>query len=454
MTGWDSYLDAATLPYPFCPGCGHGTVVDSLDRALVKLQLEPSRVVVVTDIGCSGLADRHLVTHAVHGLHGRSITYATGLKLADPGLTVIVIMGDGGCGIGGAHLLAAARRNIGVTVLVLNNMNFGMTGGQHSATTPEGAITATTSAGNLERPLDICATVGVNGAAFAARKTTWDRDLTDVLVDAIQTPGFALVDVWELCTAYLAPNNRLNRGAVAETLVRLGMGTGVLYQRAGYEYAAAVQAQTASSAGALPQSWLIEQRHVSKLARPLSMIIAGSAGGKVRSAALAVGRGAVLSGLWASQRDDYPVTVMSGHSVAEITLSPEPIHHTGVSSPDVLVALTGDGLRAVRSHVAHLGPQARLYWNTELGDVESAAQVMRVDVREAGVRPTRENLAMLVAAGVVVHEDLFPLEAMAEAVGHGQREQIAQESRAAIAAGRILAQSWRRADDFPRVDKR
>ena len=112
-----SYLDPATLPFPFCPGCGHSTIVNRLNEALTRLQLDPHRVVIVTDIGCSGLADRHFVTHAFHGLHGRSITYATGLKLADPGLTVIVIMGDGGCGIGGAHLLAAARRNIGIAVL-------------------------------------------------------------------------------------------------------------------------------------------------------------------------------------------------------------------------------------------------------------------------------------------------------------------------------------------------
>ena len=131
--------------YPFCPGCGHGLILNQLNAALVKLGLDPTRVVIVTDIGCQGLGDQYFATNAFHGLHGRSIAYATGIKLADPDLKVIVMMGDGGTGIGGAHLLNAARRNIGLTVLVFNNFNFGMTGGEHSVTTPPGGVTATTT---------------------------------------------------------------------------------------------------------------------------------------------------------------------------------------------------------------------------------------------------------------------------------------------------------------------
>ena len=97
-------------PYPFCPGCGHGPILDRLNEAMVKLDLDPAKIVIVSDIGCSGLSDQYFVTSAFHGLHGRSTTYATGIKLAKPDLDVVVIMGDGGTGIGGTHLISAARR--------------------------------------------------------------------------------------------------------------------------------------------------------------------------------------------------------------------------------------------------------------------------------------------------------------------------------------------------------
>ncbi len=116
-----TYMTDKVGPLPFCPGCGHHLVIKALDKAMVKLQLDPQNVVIVTDIGCIGLSDRYFTTNAFHGLHGRSITYACGLKLARPELTVIALKGDGGCGIGGTHLLNVARRNIGITVLVVGS---------------------------------------------------------------------------------------------------------------------------------------------------------------------------------------------------------------------------------------------------------------------------------------------------------------------------------------------
>ena len=192
---------AAVLPRlrPRAPaqGAGHST-----RQAPAR---SPQDVVIVTDIGCIGLSDPYFVTNGFHGLHGRSLTYATGLKLARPELTVIVLMGDGGCGIGGAHLLNAARRNLDLTLIIANNFNYGMTGGQHSVTTPLGGRTATTPGGNLEGPLDICATVIAAGASWVYRGMTHDADLADRIVHGVRYPGFAVLDVWELCTAYYTP---------------------------------------------------------------------------------------------------------------------------------------------------------------------------------------------------------------------------------------------------------
>ncbi|MDP7330963.1 MAG: thiamine pyrophosphate-dependent enzyme, partial [Candidatus Marinimicrobia bacterium] len=132
----DTYIAEGNLPYAFCPGCSHGKILEALSNSLKQQGLGPSEVVIVTDIGCVGLSDKYFVTHAFHGLHGRAITYASGIKMQNPDLKVVVLIGDGGCGIGGHHLLNAARLNTDVNVLVFNNFNFGMTGGQHSVTTP------------------------------------------------------------------------------------------------------------------------------------------------------------------------------------------------------------------------------------------------------------------------------------------------------------------------------
>ena len=236
-------------PYPFCPGCGHGPILDHLNRALQLCDLDPRRVVLVSDIGCSGLSDQYFATNAFHGLHGRSITYASGIKFANPELTVVVIMGDGGTGIGGTHIISAARRNVGITVLVFNNFNFGMTGGQHSATTPAGGVTSTTPGGSLELPLDICATVAANGASYVYRGTSFDPDLPERIAAAIRCDGFGLLDIWELCTAYYVPRNALSRKALGETMTDLGLETGVLAERARPEYSRAWREANAACRG-------------------------------------------------------------------------------------------------------------------------------------------------------------------------------------------------------------
>src|SRR4030043_1723983 len=252
--GLKTYLDETLLPYFFCPGCGHGMITNHLKAALVKFQLNPHKVVIVTDIGCSGLADKYFTTNAFHGLHGRSVTYATGIKLANPELKVIVLMGDGGCGIGGHHLINAARRNIGITVVVFNNFNYGMTGGEHSVTTPIGGITSSTPYGQLEQPMDICQTVAVNGASFVARATSFNKGLPGMVVSAIQTEGFSLVDIWELCTAYYVPNNRFNKSLLENTLASLNFSTGITHQVSRPEYSNAYHQLVANEAGKTPMA--------------------------------------------------------------------------------------------------------------------------------------------------------------------------------------------------------
>jgi 2-oxoglutarate/2-oxoacid ferredoxin oxidoreductase subunit beta len=402
--------------YPFCPGCGHGPVLDRLDEALVALQIDPRQLVVVSDIGCSGLSDQYFATGAFHGLHGRCLTYATGIKLARPELEVVVVMGDGGAGIGGAHLLNAARRNIGLTLLVLNNFNYGMTGGQHSATTPPGALTATTPDGNLEQPLDLCATVAVNGASYAWRGTSFDGDLAERIAEAIRTPGFALLDVWELCTAHYLPRNQASRRTLAQTMERLGFPSGVRHRAERPELAAALRAargQESASAALAPRP--VPTDFASRLDRRLGLVLAGAAGARVRSAARLLSEAAVASGLWAAQRDDYPVTVQTGYSISEIALSPEPIEAAG-GDEDAVLVLSPEGRTRISGRLARLAPDCSLFLVPAAEPVTSPARYHRLD---AAPRPGPRGGAeatLWAAAAVAGRLELFPREALEAAV--------------------------------------
>jgi 2-oxoglutarate ferredoxin oxidoreductase subunit beta len=432
-----TYLDEVLLPLPFCPGCGHASIVGQLNTALVRLQLDPRQVVIVTDIGCQGLSDKYFKTNAFHGLHGRAITYATGIKLVNPDLKVIALVGDGGCGIGGHHLISAARRNIGLTVLVFNNLNFGMTGGEHSATTPPNALTVTTRYGHLERPLDICSTVAVNGASFVARTMSYDKGLSELIAQAIAHDGFALLDIWEMCTAYFVPNNRLNRQRLENMLVSAGFATGILHQEERAEYSRAYRVAVSDQAGrpVLP-AHLLDTRYESRLAATLYCCIAGMAGKKIGTAAAAFSQGAILSGLWATQRNDYPVTVRSGYSVSEIMLSRDDTFQPGSFDPDLMVVLFPEGLKQERDRIAGLPPGATLFIDAALLPVKTAARVVPLDF--SGTNRRKEYWAVMAMAEVLRHLPIYPLEAFKEAVT--LRKDFAQENLEAVEASVGLAQ--------------
>ena len=168
------YMKPGVLPHMWCSGCGIGGMLGALLRAFEELGYANTDTVVVTGIGCTGKLDDYLLTNALHTTHGRALAYATGIKAFKPQLNVVVIMGDGdSVTIGGNHFIHAARRNIDLTAIVLNNLNYGMTGGQVSGTTPEWAITSTTVYGNPEREFDICALAETAGANYVARCTPY-----------------------------------------------------------------------------------------------------------------------------------------------------------------------------------------------------------------------------------------------------------------------------------------
>lgn len=423
------YLDPASMPFHFCPGCGHEAVLNHLNDALVALQLDPRKVVIVTDIGCSGLSDKYFTTNTFHGLHGRSVTYATGIKLVDPELKVIVLMGDGGCGIGGHHLINAARRNIGVTVLVFNNLNYGMTGGEHSVTTIPGAKTATTPYGQLELPMDICGTVSVNGASFVARTTSFDKFLPQLIAQAIGNEGFSLIDIWELCTAYYVPANRFGRKKLEVAMETYGFDRGVLRYQPRTEYTRAYQEVVADWMGEpVTVKHGIEPEYDHSLTSPLRIVLAGAAGKRIGSAAAAFCRGAVLSGLWATQRNEYPVTVRSGYSISEVILSPQEIHYFGIEKPDLMLVLFPEGLDKTRRQIKALTVEDTLYFSADLPDTTTPALKVVLDFRKSGKRS--EYWAIIALAEFLRRSPIFPIEAFRGALA--AQKKFAQDNLAAI----------------------
>jgi 2-oxoglutarate/2-oxoacid ferredoxin oxidoreductase subunit beta len=199
------------FPHVWCPGCGIGIMLGALIRAIDRIGFGKDEVVLVSGIGCSGRLPVYVDFNTLHTTHGRALTFATGVKLAKPGLKVIVIMGDGDAvAIGGNHFIHAARRNIDVTSIILNNSIYGMTGGQYSPTTPYGMKSSTTVYSNIEHDFNISELAVTAGAVFVGRGTVYQARLLDGLIEkAILKPGFSVVEVIAHCHTQYGRQNRL-----------------------------------------------------------------------------------------------------------------------------------------------------------------------------------------------------------------------------------------------------
>jgi 2-oxoglutarate/2-oxoacid ferredoxin oxidoreductase subunit beta len=199
------------FPHVWCPGCGIGIMLGALIRAIDRIGYDKNEVVLVSGIGCSGRLPVYVDFNTLHTTHGRALTFATGIKLAKPGLKVIVIMGDGDAvAIGGNHFIHAARRNIDVTAIIVNNSIYGMTGGQYSPTTPYGMKSTTTVYTNIEQSFKISELAVTAGAVFVGRGTVYHAKLLDSLIErAVLKPGFSVVEVMTHCHTQYGRVNRL-----------------------------------------------------------------------------------------------------------------------------------------------------------------------------------------------------------------------------------------------------
>ncbi|MBI5015384.1 MAG: 2-oxoacid:ferredoxin oxidoreductase subunit beta [Deltaproteobacteria bacterium] len=261
---------AKKFPPIWCAGCGNGIVLGSLIRAIDRTGWTKDEVLLASGIGCSSRAPVYADFNTLHTAHGRALTFATGAKLVRPGLKAIVLMGDGDAvGIGGNHFIHACRRNLDMTAVIVNNFIYGMTGGQQSPTTPQGARATTAPLGSLDQPFDIAALAAAAGATFVARSTSYHvTELDQLLQRAFVHPGFAVVEVIAACPTCYGRRNR--PGTPVEMMkwqkqvalpVQKAEGlspeeragrivTGVLVERTAHEYTQAYEALRQAAAQA------------------------------------------------------------------------------------------------------------------------------------------------------------------------------------------------------------
>jgi 2-oxoglutarate ferredoxin oxidoreductase subunit beta len=211
---FSKYLRSAMMPHIWCSGCGNGIVLNCFVHALDELQFDLDKLVVVSGIGCIGRTAGYTNADSFHTTHGRAIPFATGVKLANPELEVLVISGDGDLfAIGGNHFIHAARRNIGIKVICANNFNYGMTGGQQGPTTPLESITNTTPYGNIEHPFNLVHLAAASGATYVARWTTLHvRRLTQSIKRLLQKEGFGFIEVVTPCPEIFGRQNKMRTG--------------------------------------------------------------------------------------------------------------------------------------------------------------------------------------------------------------------------------------------------
>jgi 2-oxoglutarate ferredoxin oxidoreductase subunit beta len=205
------YIRERFFPHMWCPGCGHGIVLNSLIRAVENLGFSKNEIVMVSGIGCSSRISGYLDFHTLHTIHGRALAFATGVKLSKPELNVIVPMGDGDAlAIGGNHFIHAARRNIGMTAIVMNNRIYGMTGGQYSPLSGVGIRATTAPYFNVDQSFDTVELAKAAGATFVARSTTYHvQQLSDLIRQAILHDGFSVVEVLSQCPTYFGRKNKM-----------------------------------------------------------------------------------------------------------------------------------------------------------------------------------------------------------------------------------------------------
>lgn len=397
-------IDSKALP--FCKGCGHTSVAQNTEKALQKLGYDPLDVIFVTDIGCHGIIDKSLLTHTVHGLHGRSVALAGGIAAGLPQNSqkkVIVFMGDGGATIGMQHLLVAAHHNFPMTVVIHNNMLYGMTGGQPSEFTPCGFNTPTAPNRSAMGAIDIAKVIEAAGAPYVSR-ISGIGDFSEALAEAFEQPGFSLVEVMEICPSYgVKSNPGMKLKSVLETA-----GIELTKTKKENHHPVTPPPYEGHNQSLISDKLLIQKEFEPVHHKKVSILLCGSAGEGTQSAAEFLARAAMLSGLHVTKKGHYPVTVGVGFSASEVIISEQPILYTGSTKPDYMLITSQDGLdyalpRLKNKHIS------QVYLDASLSAPETASELHLIPMREkTGAR----NAAMYSVFKLVAETGIISMESL------------------------------------------
>lgn len=398
--------------FPYCQGCGHTWINKALDLALQSLQVKPTKVNLVSDIGCVGLVDKLFLTNTIHTTHGRSTAVATGMQLADQILfnndaIHVIMIGDGGSTIGLLHLVEAAKLNTNITVILHNNFVYGMTGGQNSGLTPENFRTSTTMAGNLTPSLHIAHLLEAAHAGFISRKLATDKDLPEAITEAILYPGFAIIEIIELCTGYATKWNSMTKSDVQGILESMDSGQlGTIVKHTDRSNYGDLYTEHFPKAKQAEKSSYISPIKNISLSKPLAVAVCGSAGEGVQFASKSFIEAGLLHGLNVVQKNDNPVTIGTGFSMSELKFSSEEIYYSGVSEPDYILISSQDGLKRSKEFISNIiktqkqstiiiDSSLEAGLKTYIANYENLFTVISKDFRKAIKDPRSYNLAMI-----------------------------------------------------------
>lgn len=425
----DELLRGERLPHIWCQGCGLGTALTSFVSALQWLEKNKDwdldKVSVVSGIGCTGRIAGYMRLDSFHTTHGRAIPFASGLKLANPDLKVVVVSGDGDiAGIGGNHLIHAARRNLDITVLCVNNFNYGMTGGQVGPTTPHEARAVTSQYGNFEYPFNLPYLAAASGASFVSRWTVLHaRQLEWTLREALVHPGFSFVEIIAPCSTAYARWNPEGRGLDPEKLGRRGLETMKYYQKVGrtahdthpkdagvkvnergeiieivegdflveanpsLKEALDGRIMLAEKAWRAEKETLDNRPHlpVRKENLPRTEVQLGGFGGQgIISAGRIVGlAAAIYDGLEACFTQSYGPEARGGAAGSQVILASNPIHHPHLIKPTSMIIMSQG---AYSKYISTLAEDGLLVFDDSLVDLPPEH---RTDIKTFGIPATR-----------------------------------------------------------------